>query len=65
MIGYVAYAVPHGYATLQSLITMRDPIEIRDHIHQVRGEFERSSFLWAPFAWIPISQIETIDHAIA
>ena len=34
-------------------------------IRSARGDFERSSFLFAPFSWIPIASIDTVARASA
>ena len=63
VLSYVAYALTHGYSTLEDLAGIRDPQTIRSMIHSARGDFERSSFLFAPFSWIPIAPIDTLHRA--
>ena len=65
MLSYVAYALSHGYETLQDLAGVRTPETIRTMIRSARGDFERSSFLFAPFSWIPIASIDTVARASA
>lgn len=60
MLSYVAYSLNHGYATLESITRAHDPQTIRNMIHSARGDFERSSFLLAPFSWIPVDRVDTI-----
>ncbi len=65
VLSYVAYALSHGYETLQDLAGVRTPETIRTMIRSARGDFERSSFLFAPFSWIPIASIDTVARASA
>lgn len=65
VLSYVAYALNHGYDTLQDLAGVRTPETIRTMIRSARGDFERSSFLFAPFSWIPIGYIDTVRRASA
>lgn len=65
MLSYVAYALGHGYTTLEHLADTREPTTIRDMIRSARGDFERSSFLISPFSWIPIDRIDTVRRATA
>ena len=65
VLSYVAYALSHGYQTLQDLAWVRTPETIRTMIRSARGDFERSSFLFAPFSWIPIASIDTVARASA
>ena len=32
-------------------------------IRSARGDFERSSFLFAPFSWIPLDSLDTVHRA--
>ena len=34
-------------------------------IRSARGDFERSSFLFAPFSWIPMDRVDTVRRASA
>ncbi len=63
VLSYVVYALTHGYSTLEDLAGIRDPQTIRSMIYSARGDFERSSFLFAPFSWIPIAPIDTLHRA--
>lgn len=63
MLAYVGYAVSHGYDTLEKIASSRDPNEIRSLVRSARGDFERSSFLFSPFGWIPVSQIDSVKRA--
>ena len=65
VLSYVAYALSHGYQTLQDLAGVRTPETIRTMIRSARGDFERSSFLFSPFSWIPIASIDTVARASA
>lgn len=59
----MAYALSHGYETLQALSAVRTPETIRTMIRSARGDFERASFLFAPFSWIAIGPIDTVRRA--
>ena len=63
VLSYVAYALTHGYSTLEAIAGIRDPQAIRSMIHSARGDFERASFLFSPFSWIPIDHIDTVRRA--
>ncbi|MBC7498070.1 DUF4012 domain-containing protein [Candidatus Gracilibacteria bacterium] len=65
VLSYVAYALTHGYQTLQDLAGVRTPETIRTMIRSARGDFERASFLFSPFSWIPIGQIDTVRRSAA
>lgn len=65
VLSYVAYALSHGYQTLEAIADIRDPQTIRSMIHSARGDFERSSFLFAPFSWIPMERVDTVRRASA
>jgi hypothetical protein len=65
VLSYVAYALSHGYSTLEAIAGTRDPQIIRSMIHSARGDFERSSFLFAPFSWIPMDRVDTIRRVSA
>ncbi len=60
-LSYVTYALSHGYETLEKIAHTRDPSTIRTLIRSARGDFERSSFLLAPFSWIPVDKVDTVD----
>jgi hypothetical protein len=63
VLSYVAYALTHGYQTLQDLAGVRTPETIRTMIRSARGDFERASFLFSPFSWIPMGQIDTVRRS--
>ena len=65
ILSYVAYALNHGYTTLEHLAENRDITTIRNMIRSARGDFERSSFLLTPFSWIPLEQVDMIHRASA
>lgn len=60
MLSYVAYSINHGYNTLESITRTHDAATIRNMIHSARGDFERSSFLLAPFSWIPVDRVDAV-----
>lgn len=63
MLSYVAYALTHGYSTLESLAGVRESQTIKSVIRTARGDFERASFLFAPFSWIPLDRVDTVRRA--
>lgn len=59
---YVWHSVMQGYEKLQWLVYIKDPHDIRMTIRQSRDHFERANFLFAPFSWIPLAPVDSIDR---
>ena len=65
VLSYVVYALNHGYSTLETITETRDPNTIRTIIRSARWDFERANFLFTPFSWIPLDQIDLIRRLSA
>lgn len=63
ILWYVKFSLEDGYAKFLSLPAVTSLDDAKKVVASARNSFERAHFLFAPFSWIPISQVDMAKRA--